>query len=193
MKRWSVLFIAFLFAVQPCLLMAETPPDISGPDVRLYLSDGTLIEGHLVEKTDDLIIVRVDHEIFTFDRLEVERIVTIDGLGGGARTVTVTEFPYISFLGGAVAFSLLSWLQFDRASDKEEDAQRHRDAGLTTRAEKLEDQADRARGFGWGSAVLAAGCLGVALVPRKTTRRVFPELTVTGGEPTLRLAYVYRF
>ena len=105
----------------------------------------------------------------------------------------MTEFPYISFLGGTVAFGLLSWLQFDRASDKDKDADLNRESGLEARARKLEDQADRARLLGWSSALLAAGSLGVALIPRKATRRVFPELSFEGGSATLRLSYVYRF
>ena len=192
MKLWLALFTAFVFAIQPCVLMAEDPA-IAGPDTRIYLADGTVVQGNLVEKTDELVIVRVDHQIFTFDLGEVDNIVTIDSLGGAARTVTVTEFPYISFLGGAVAFSLLSWLQFDRASDKEQEADLNLEHGQLGRSEKLNDQADRARQYGWGSAAVAAGSLGIALFPRKTTRRVFPELTFTNGTPTLRLAYVYRF
>ena len=192
MMRWLALLTALAVTIQPCLVFAEQPP-VSGPDTRLYLADGSLVEGHLVEKTDDLIIIQVKKQIFTFERLEVDKIVTVDSMGGGARTITVTEFPYISFMGGTVAFSLLSWLQFDRASDKENDAKVNRDHGLAEAAQKLDDKADRARLFGWSSVALAVGSLGVALVPRKTTRRVFPELTFKDGEPTLRLSYVHRF
>ena len=63
----------------------------------------------------------------------------------------------------------------------------------THRQKKLDDKADRARLYGWGGAILAAGSLGVALIPHKSTRRVFPELSFSTGTPTLRLAYVYRF
>ena len=191
MKRWLVLCIALALAIQPCIVRADAPV-IAGPDTRLYLADGSLVEGYLVEKGDDLIIIRIDKEIFTFEPQEIDKIVTVDSLGGTARTIEATEFPYISFLGGTVAFGLLSWLQFDRASDKESKADLNRQHGLPE-ADKLDDQAGRARLYGWGSAMLAAGSLGVALIPRKTTRRLFPELAIDHGEPTLRLAYVYCF
>ena len=93
-------------------------------DTRVYLADGTLVEGTMVEKGAELIIMRVEtKKVFTFDRTEIDKIVTLESLGGGAETITVTEFPYISFMGGAVAFGLLSWLQFDRASDNEQEAE----------------------------------------------------------------------
>ena len=200
MMHWLALLTAFVLAIQPCLAFAEQPP-ISGPDTRLYLADGSLVEGQLIEKTDDLIIIRVKNQIFTFERLEVDKIVTVDSLGGGAQTISVTEFPYISFLGGTVAFGLLSWLQFDRASDKDSEAKRNEEfakqsstaAALLATAQKQRDDADRARIYGWSATVLAVGSLGVALMPRKTTRRIFPELTFKEGEPTLRLSYVHRF
>jgi hypothetical protein len=192
MKRWLSLATALLFAIQPTLLLAEDPA-IAGPDTRLYLTDGTLIQGHLIERTDELFIIRVGEEIFTFERLEVGNVVTINSLGSAARTITVTEFPYISFLGGTVAFGLLSWLQFDRASDHETEADLNRENELDSAAKKLDDKADRARLYGWGGAVLAAGSLGVALIPHKSTRRVFPELSFSNGTPSLRLNYVYRF
>ena len=192
MKRWLTLATALLFAVQPTLLLAEEPA-IAGPDTRLYLADGTLIQGHLIERTEELFIIKVGEEIFTFESLEVEKFVTIDSLGSSARTITVTEFPYISFLGGSVAFGLLSWLQFDRASYHAAEADLNRENGLDAQATKLDDKADRARLFGWGGAIIAASSLGVALIPRKNTRRVFPELSFANGAPTLRLNYVYRF
>jgi len=192
MKRWLALVVALVLAAQPGIAFAEAPA-IVGPDTRLYLADGSLVEGTLVEKSNDLIIIRIDDEIFTFEPQEIDKIVTLDSLGGGASTITVTEFPYISFLGGAVAFGLLSWLQFDRASDNEREADLNRIHGQRSRARKLDDKADQARLFGWSSAVLAAGSLGVALVPRKSTRRIFPELTMDSGAPTLRLSYVHRF
>ena len=41
----------------------------------------------------------------------------------------------------------------------------------------------------WTSALLAAGSLGMALIPRKTTRRVFPELTYEEGASKINLTY----
>ena len=91
-------------------------------NTRLYLSDGTVVMGRMIEHSKDLVILQVNEQVFTFELEEIDRIVTLDSLGAGARTVSVIEFPYISFLGGTVAFGLLSWLQFDTASDRERDA-----------------------------------------------------------------------
>lgn len=192
MKRNIVLVACFCLVLQPVLALAETTP-IAGADIRLYLADGSLVEGNLVEKAQDLVIMRVNDKIFTFDKTEIDKIITLESLGGGAQTISVTEFPYISFLGGALAFSLLSWLQFDRASDNENEAALNREHGQLSRAQKLDDKADRARLYGWSSAVLAAGSFGVALIPRKTTRRVFPELSFHNGEPRIGVSYVYSF
>ena len=194
MKRYTALVACFCLVLQPIVALAETEPaPIAGADTRLYLADGSLVEGNLVERDQDLVIMRVNDKIFTFDKTEIDKIVTLKSLGGGAQTISVTEFPYISFLGGALAFSLLSWLQFDRASDNEAEATLNREHGQLDRAQKLDDKADRARLYGWSTAVLAAGSLGVALIPRKTTRRVFPELSFRDGEPRIGVSYVYSF
>ncbi len=97
------------------MALAEPAP-IAGADTRVYLADGSLVEGTLVEKGKDLVIIRVKEKIFTFDKTEIDKIVTLESLGGGAKSITVTEFPFISFLGGAVAFSLISWLLPTRKS-----------------------------------------------------------------------------
>ena len=193
MKRSTVLVACFCLVIQPSLALAETAPLIEGADTRLYLADGSLVEGTLIEKDKDLVIIRIEEKIFTFDKTDINKLVTLESLGGGARNITVTEFPYISFLGGAVAFSLLSWLQFDRAADNEADAALNREHGQLARAQKLDDKASRARLYGWSTALLAAGSLGVSLIPRKTTRRVFPELSIRDGEPSVGVSYVYRF
>ena len=192
MKR-STVFVACLFLVlQPLLALAEPAP-IAGADTRVYLADGSLVEGTLVEKGKDLVIIRVKEKIFTFDKTEIDKIVTLESLGGGAKSITVTEFPYISFLGGAVAFSLISWLQFDRASGFEDDAKLNRLASLEAQAVKFEDKASRARKFGIATALFAAGSLGVSFIPRKATRRIFPEISLNDGEPSAGISYVYRF
>ena len=194
MKICSALALAFLLAAQPCAALAETAAEISGPDTRLYLEDGSVVMGRLIEKSDDLIIMEVERQIHTFEPTQVEKIVTLESLGARARTITITEFPYISFLGGTVAFGVLSGLLFDRASDKDKEADQNAQFPDTApRARKLRDDADMARLLGWGSALLAAGTLGVALIPHKTTRRVFPELSMDDGAPTLKLSYVHRF
>ena len=193
MKRSTVLVACFCLVIQPSLALAETAPPIKGADTRLYLADGSLVEGTLIEKDKDLVIIRIEEKIFTFDKTDIDKLVTLESLGGGARNITVTEFPYISFLGGAVAFSLLSWLQFDRAADNEAEAALNREHGQLARAQKLDDKASRARLYGWSTALFAAGSLGISLIPRKTNRRVFPELSLRDGEPSVGVSYVYRF
>ena len=194
MKRYTALVACLCLVLQPVMALAETEPaPITGADTRLYLADGSLVEGNLIEKAQDLVIMRVNDKIFTFDKTEIDKIVMLESLGGGAHTISVTEFPYISFLGGALAFSLLSWLQFDRASDNEAEAALNREHGQLSRAQKLDDKADRARLYGWSTAVLAAGSFGVALIPRKSTRRIFPELSFRDGEPCVGVSYVYSF
>lgn len=194
MKRYTALVACLCLVLQPVMALAETEPvPITGADTRLYLADGSLVEGNLIEKDQDLVIMRVNDKIFTFDKTEIDKIITLESLGGGAQTISVTEFPYISFLGGALAFSLLSWLQFDRASDNEAEAALNREHGQLSRAQKLDDKADRARLYGWSTAALAVGSFGVALIPRKTTRRIFPELSFHDGEPRVGVSYVYSF
>jgi len=192
MKRSTVLVACLCMVLQPLLALADPVP-IAGADTRLYMADGSLVEGTLLEKDNDFVVVRVKEKIFTFDKTDIDKMVTLESLGGGARSITVTEFPYISFLGGAVAFSLLSWLQFDRASDNETEADLNREHGQLARAQKLDDKASRARLYGWSTALFSVGSLGVALIPRKATRRVFPELTLRDGDPSIGLSYVYRF
>lgn len=192
MKRSTVLVACLCLVLQPLLALAEPAP-IAGADTRVYLADGSLVEGTLVEKSKDLVILRVKKKIFTFDKTEIDKIVTLESLGGGAKSITVTEFPYISFLGGAVAFSLISWLQFDRASGFEDDAKLNRLASLEAQAIKFEDKASRARKFGIATALFAAGSLGVSFIPRKATRRIFPEISLNDGEPSAGISYVYRF
>ena len=192
MKRSTVFVACLCLVLQPLLALAEPAP-IAGADTRVYLADGSLVEGTLVEKGKELVIIRVKEKIFTFDKTEIDKIVTLESLGGGAKSITVTEFPYISFLGGAVAFSLISWLQFDRASGFEDDAKLNRLASLEAQAVKFEDKASRARKFGIATALIAAGSLGVSFIPRKATRRIFPEISLNDGEPSAGISYVYRF
>jgi len=178
------------------LLLGSTPGMAQSDwatDTRVYLLDGTVIMGQLLEKSDDLIIVRSNSgEIHTFEPTQIDRIVTLDSLGGQAQTITVREFPYISFLGGTVAFGLISWLQFDTASDRDAEAKINADNGVAGRASELRDKADRARLLGWSSRILALGSLGVALIPRDRTRRIFPEVGL-GADGATRLRLVYTF
>ena len=201
----SACLLALLLAAQPGVALAQALNDreaqddqrlVTESDTRLYLADGTVVMGQLIDHSDDLIIVKVREQVFTFELEQVDRIVTLESLGSGAQTISVTEFPFISFLGGAVAFSLLSWLQFDTASDRDREANLNQASGVEARARDLRDKADRARLIGWTSVVFAAGSAGVALIPRKTTRRIFPELTIgpdASGTPAVHLAFTKSF
>ena len=197
MRPMISLIVVTCLALQPAALLAQ-----GAPDARLYLADGTVVMGELLDRDDDLIILRSgDGKIHTFDVNQISKVVTLDSLGGQARVVQVREFPYISFLGGTVALGLISWLQFDTASDREAEAEINRQntdledpAGLLARAEDLQKKADRARLWGWSSGVLAAGCLGVALIPRTKTRKVFPRLSLdAAGSPSVQLVYRHSF
>ncbi|MEE2657353.1 MAG: hypothetical protein VX733_02535 [Candidatus Latescibacterota bacterium] len=184
-----IYFISALFLLQPFSVLAQG----GGTNTRVYLTDGNVVMGELIERTEDLIIIRdADGEVFTFGTMEVNKIVTLDSLGGQAKTVTVTEFPYISFLGGTVALGLISWLQFDTASDRDREATLNRENGILAKARDLRDKSNRARLLGWGSAILALGSLGVSVIPKKKTKRVFPELTLhSGGSPQLGVVYQF--
>ncbi len=183
------IMIAALLCSSPGMAQSEW-----ATDTRVYLLDGTIIMGQLLERSDDLVIVRSQAgEIHTIEPTQIERLITLDSLGGQAQTITVREFPYISFLGGTVAFGLISWLQFDTANDRDVEAKLNEGNGVTTgRAADLRDKADRARRWGWSSRVLALGSLGVALIPRDRTKRVFPDISLS-DDGTSRLKVVYAF
>jgi hypothetical protein len=186
------LLIVLSLVCQPALLGAQ---ELWAPDTRVYLADGTVVMGQLLERSADLVIVRGnDGEIFTFEPEQIDKLVTLESLGGMAREVTVREFPYISFLGGTVALSLISWLQFDTKSDRQSEAKINRENGLLSRARELEDKADRAGLWGWSSALLAAGSLGVALIPKTRTKKIFPEVSLdSSGDTRLQLVYRHAF
>ena len=187
MKCTLILFLALVTGIQPAIASGNETVG-SGTEARVYLRDGTVVQGQLLDRADDLIIIRVDNEVFTFEPKQVKNIVTLNSLGGEARTVTELEFPYIGFLGATAALGLISWIQFDRADDKRREADLNEESGLPARAAKLDDDADRAELLGWGSAILAVGSLGIALIPRRTERRVFPALGFSNsGTPSLQL------
>ncbi len=201
MRPMISLVVITCLALQPAVLLAE-----NAPDARLYLDDGTVVMGQLLNRDDDLVILRSgDGEIHTFEVDQISKVVTLESLGGRAHVVQVREFPYISFLGGTVALGLISWLQFDTASDREAEAEINRKntkntteledgAGLLARAEDLQKKADRARLWGWSSGLLATGCLGVALIPRTKTKKVFPKLSLdAAGRPEVQLVYRHVF
>ena len=187
--RFTAMCTIFSLLLAGSAAMAQT----GTTDARVYLTDGTIIMGQLIQRSDDLVIVRSSSgEIHTFEPNQIDRIVTLDSLGSQAQTVTVREFPYISFLGGTVAFGLISWLQFDTASDRDAEAKINARNGVEGRAAELKDKADRARVWGWSSRALALASLGVALIPQERTKRVFPEISVQ-HDGTARLQVVYAF
>ena len=189
-SRYVLVYSAVIsLLLQPAIVISQSASPVSPAattseaDTRIYLSDGSVVAGKLLERSDDLIIMRVEEEIFTFDpQTEVEKIVTLNSLGGKAREITTTDYPYISLMGGSLAFGLLSALQFDTAADRTREAAVNEENGLLERAKDLRSKRDRARLWGWTSALLAAGTLGVALVPKKRTRRVFPEAHLTTSQ-----------
>ena len=200
MQRLIALTITTLMLLQPLATAQAAPHDA---DTRLYLADGSVIHGRMVERSNDLIIMRVKDEIFTFDSAQIDRVIALDSLGGEAEFVTVREFPYISFLGGTAAFGLLAWIQFNTASDNDSEARRNEEqistgslqSGLlAARAAELRDDADRARLYGWGSTLVALGSLGVALYPSYSERRIFPQLGFDShGDPAIVFAYRQTF
>ncbi len=200
MQRLIAIVITTSVLLQP---LAAAQAATLNADTRLYLADGSVVLGHMVERSDDLIIMRVKDEIFTFDNAQIDRVITLESLGGGAEFVTVREFPYISFLGGTAAFGLLAWIQFNNASDWDSEAQRNEEqvsSGglqlglLAARAAELRDDADRARLYGWGSTLVALGALGVALYPSYSERPIFPRLSLDSqGCSAITFAYRHSF
>ena len=192
MRHAIIVLIVLSIASQPALLSAQ---DVRAPDTRVYLADGTVVMGKLLERSADLVIVRGnDGEIFTFQPDQIDKLVTLESLGSQARTVVVREFPYISFLGGTVALGLISWLQFDTASDRGAEADINEQNGLLARANELRDKSDRANLWGWSSLILATGSLGVALIPKSRTKKVFPELSLdASGDPRAQFVYRHTF
>ena len=65
MKRSTVLVACLCLVLQPLLALADPVP-IAGADTRLYMADGSLVEGTLLEKDNDLVVIRVKENIFTF-------------------------------------------------------------------------------------------------------------------------------
>ena len=200
MQRSIAIAVAALMLWQPLAVAAQATP--LDADTRVYLADGSVVIGRMVERSEDLIILLVEDEIFTFDNTQFDQVETLDSLAGGAESVMVREFPYISFLGGTAAFGLLAWIQFSSASDKDSEARSNEalvasgdvQAGLlASRAAQLRDDADGARLYGWSSTLVALGTLGVALYPRQKEKRVFPDLSFDGGAPTASLVYRHSF
>ncbi|HID10170.1 MAG TPA: hypothetical protein EYP17_02570 [Candidatus Latescibacteria bacterium] len=157
-----------------------------GEQVQLYLKDGSVIAGELVEATPLLVILRVQGEIYTFEVREVERIVLFEP----SRTRGPTwKFPRLGFLGGTLAGGVIAWWGFDSASSKEQDARLQEEYGLFQRAGELRREARRDRKIAWAGVAGGIICAAVALVPERTGS---PKVEARLGED-FRVSIVYSF
>ena len=86
---------AFTMLLVVCVAWPTTSASEFGPrqtsevNTRLYLVDGQVVMGSLIEHSDDLVIIQVGKQVHTFERTEIDRIVRLESLGAGARTVTI--------------------------------------------------------------------------------------------------------
>jgi len=194
MKRVvSVVGVAALLIQSLILAGPAMAQSLTEQDIRLYLTSGDVVTGRLIRHDPDLIILEASDEIRTFAPEEIDKIVTLQSLGAGARTITVTRFPRLGFLGGTIGFGSVALLEFMNASGKEEDADVQRQGGLSEKARKLEDEAQTARGIAWVCAIAAVGFTAYGLYPKREERRVFPELSMGSQGPELRIVYTHRF
>ncbi|MCK5525919.1 MAG: hypothetical protein KAJ05_02140 [Candidatus Latescibacteria bacterium] len=192
MRSWGSVFMMVLLLGQA--MMPDSIRAAEDADVRLYMNDGSVFSGKLVELGPELIIVRKNREIFTFEVGLVEQVVTLESLGEAAGVVPVRTFPRLGFLASTFAGATLAWWGFDSASSKEEEADVNARAvpPLPARAEELRDAADTARFIAWGATLAGAACMVVALIPEWTEKRVFPD-QVEVGCTSVKLAYILHF
>lgn len=161
-------------------------------DTRIYLKSGDVVTGKMVQRSPDMVILKLDNDIFTFEVREIARLETLDSLGDRAERIEVREFPHLGFLGATVAFGAVATFGFNRASDKEEDAAVNRPL-LPDRARQLEDQASTARAVAWSATAAVVGSAIFALYPKKVERRVLPEIGLRPGEREVRVACMWSF
>ncbi|MFH1008891.1 MAG: hypothetical protein V1800_15555 [Candidatus Latescibacterota bacterium] len=163
-------------------------------DVRVYLNNGSVFSGTLVELGPELIIARKNGEIFTFEVEAVKQVVTLESLGEAAQTVSVRTFPRAGFLAVTFAGATLAWWGFDNASGKEKEALDNERANppRPAQAEELRDDADTSRLIAWSGLLAGAAFLAVALIPEWTEKRVFPD-QVEVGHKSVRLLYAVHF
>ena len=190
MKRWGSAFLTLLLLGQ-AMIPGSVRAD-EDPDVRLYLNNGDVVSGKLVELGPELIIIKKNRDVFTFEVGEVRKVVTLESLGEAAKVVPVWTFPRLGFLAGTFAGAALAYWGFDDASSKEKEADDNARMKLFAREKELRDDADTARLIAWSATVLGALCLGVALIPERGEKRVFPD-HVEVGRKSVKLAYVFRF
>lgn len=189
MKALCFLFIASFIA---CGALVGDVEAKEAPDVQLYLRNGNVVTGELIETTPVLIILRIGQEVFTFDAQQVERIVTLESLGDEAEVVPVWRFPRLGFLGGSLAGAVVALWAFDSASSKEADADQNEKANIPGMAKKLRDEARRNRLIGWGAVLGASTCTVIALIPERGEQRMFPA-QMEVGQKAFKLFYVMRF
>ena len=189
MRSWGSVFMMVLLLGQA--MIPGSVRAAEDADVRLYLNDGSVFSGKLVELGPELIIVKKNREIFTFEVGLVKKVVTLGSLGEAAKIVSVRTFPRLGFLAGTFAGATLAWWGFDHASVKEKEADVNARA-VPSRAEELRDEADTARFIAWSATLAGAACLVAALIPEWTEKRVFPD-QVEVGYKSVKLAYALRF
>jgi len=189
MKRWGSAFLAVLLLGQGLIPGSARAED---PDVRLYLSNGDVVSGKLVELGPELIIIKKNREVFTFEVGEVKKVVTLESLGKAAKIVPVWRFPRLGFLAGTFAGATLALWGFDDASSKEKEADDNARLNLVDWEKELRDDADKARLIAWSATVAGVACLVAALIPERGEKRVFPD-HVEVGRKSVKLAYVFHF
>ena len=68
----NLVFYTVLALLTSAIPAAAQTGSTERADTRVYLADGTLVEGTMVEKGAELIIMRVEQKVFTFDRTEIK-------------------------------------------------------------------------------------------------------------------------
>ncbi|MBI4530971.1 MAG: hypothetical protein HY709_05550 [Candidatus Latescibacteria bacterium] len=176
------------------LFFAGSSGSAEEPDVRLYLTNGDIVTGKLIDHAPDLIIVRARGDIHTYLPDQVVKIETLESLGDEARIVRVRTFPHIEWLGGTVALGSVAFLSLSSASDKQEEADQNKKVNLPPFSySDLEDDAAKLRAIGWSMAALATGTTVFALIPRWVEKKAFPDISLRmDRDRTVYVAYTKR-
>lgn len=117
MKRYISVLLTVLF-LGYILIPANAWAD-EEIDVRVFLKDGKVFSGQLIESGPELIIIRINREIHVFEAEDVVKVVTLESLGKAVKIVPIWTFPRLGFLGGAFTGGAIATWAFDRASDEE--------------------------------------------------------------------------
>lgn len=189
-KRFIISFLSVLLlfqAIAPIFVVAQ---DTYDADIRIYLKNGDVVTGNLIELSPSLVIVRVGKEAFTFYLNEVEYILTLKSTGAQIKTVKAWKFPRLGFLGGAVAGGVIAYFEFDNASDNEESADRNEKAQILSKeTRRLRDEARRDRIIARAVIGLGTVSLITALIPKRVEKKVFVNL----NSRSIQLAYAFSF